>query len=305
MNATIRNAALGLLALGLLAGCSRDGAVTAPGTDAAQDRVEIAAALAAAPETVDETLFEAADVAEMGAPEGALAAVHPLRFWRRIDSVERRFEYAFADTDSTGRPTRAIVTVHRRMRGVFHLLAATVTDDDTSARVVRKPLEDHAVRRIALHRVRRPDRDRPVWRVAATSGVEIVSAPREAAPGIVSVRLVAGALDTTIADPRALFRLRHIVRLEPGVEARVVVTTEAPDDVVVLMRHRHRVPLRNHGDGTHSFAWTVGDEPGLRHLGVDAFARGTLFDDAAPYASNAWIVPYAVRAEELVAEYRP
>jgi len=45
------------------------------------------------------------------------AAIHPLRYWRTIRSVDRSFEFAFADTDSTGHPTTAVVTIRKRLLG--------------------------------------------------------------------------------------------------------------------------------------------------------------------------------------------
>ena len=63
------------------------------------------------------------------------AAVRPLTFWRQIRSVERRFEFAFADTDSTGRPTTCVVTVHQHILGTFNLL---VGDDVPEGNLPRR-----------------------------------------------------------------------------------------------------------------------------------------------------------------------
>ena len=38
---------------------------------------------------------------------------------------------------------------------------------------------------------------------------------------------------------------------------------------------------------------------GVHHLGVNALSRGAIFDDRAPYDSQAWILPYVVRPTEL------
>jgi hypothetical protein len=35
--------------------------------------------------------------------------------------------------------------------------------------------------------------------------------------------------------------------------------------------------------------------PGIRLVGVNALSRGTLFDDEAPYDSEAWLFHFAVR----------
>jgi hypothetical protein len=295
-----------------LSGCDRAGAPTAPAGSA--DEAEITAALAASPEVQDETAFDSNEEAQMIANSpfagGTLAAIQPLRFWRRIADVDRRFSFEFSDPDSTGRPTRAVVTVRRTLRGAFIILAGPAADLLDAAHcdtthLVRKRLLDHGTRRILLVRVSEPARARCSWKVAASSGAVIVSDPRDQAPVIQSVRVETANLDTTITEPLAFWFLRRIPKLEAGGKVRVTVTTAAVDDAVWLLRLGHKVPLVSQGDGTHVGEFTVGDEPGLRHVAVNALAHATLFDDAAPYRSRAWVLPYAVRAEELAAEYRP
>lgn len=314
-----RRTAASLLALALaitLGGCGKSGSPTSPvdGSSSA-DEAEIMATLSATPEVLDESAFEANDPVDASSSpsvaDGALAAIQPLRFWRRITDIDRRFTFAFSDTDSTGRPTRAVVTVHRTLRGTFNILAGAFPDAnvaaswDTARSVLHKRLLDHGVRRILLLRVNEPWRARASWKVAATSGAVIVSQPRDQAPTIGSVHIEAANLDLTITQPLDFWRLRRIPRLEAGSLVRVTVTTGASDDVVYLLRLGRRVALESQGDGTHVGEFTVGDEPGLRHVAVNAFSHGTLFDDQEPYESRAWVLPYVVRAEELVPEYRP
>ena len=43
---------------------------------------------------------------------------------------------------------------------------------------------------------------------------------------------------------------------------------------------------------------------GLHHIGVNALSNGTLFDDEAPYDSDAWILPHTFFPESL-AEFLP
>lgn len=299
-----------------LAGCGKSGSLTSPGgTSSSPDEAEVLATLSATPEVTDESVFDAADPADVAsaslATGGSLAAIQPLRFWRRITDVERRFTFAFSDSDSTGRPTRAVVTVNRTLRGTFNILAGAfpaanvAASWDTARSILHKRLLDHGTRRILLVRVNEPWRARCSWKVAATSGSVIVSAPREDAPVIQSVRVETAGLDTTVTEPLAFWFLRRIPKLEAGGKVRVTVTTGAADDAVYLLRLGHRVALTAQGDGTHVGEFTVGDEAGLRHVAVNAFSHGTLYDDETPYESRAWVLPYVVRAEELVAEYRP
>ena len=305
-----------LLAGALLAGCSRspgDSLSPQSGNSAvANDEAEVSAAMAAAPELVEDGQYESADQTRVDDGSGGLAAIRPLSFFREIRNVETRFEIAFADTDSTGRPTTAIVTVHKHLRGSFNIVAGTRNEPgvrDTSRIVVRKPLADHWVRRLLLKRVPPPPTDvasitrpHPRWRVAATSGVEVTS--RAATTNIRAIHIRTASMDTTIVDPLAFFRLRRVMKFEPGEEVRLTVATGRNDDVVVLVRAGLRSKFVNNGDNTYSLAWHAPLREGLHHVGVNALSNGTLFDDQLPYDSKAWIVPCVV-SPTVLAEYMP
>ena len=304
------------LMIALLTGCSRQGALSGPqssGTNGAgPDQAEVASALAADPSFVNDEISEVADQTTLEAPASASAgadaglfsaeaAIRPLAFWRQIRSVERKFEFAFADTDSTGRPTTAVVTAHRFMLGTFNILVGDQVPEGSppQAHVVHKPLADHGVRRLLLKRVPVPDAasDRRAWRLVATSGVRITS--REALTRIESLRIQSGPFDTTITEPLAFFRLRSIIKLDPLADVTLTATTLREDDVVLLHLRDQRVRFRNNGDRTYSATFRVPDLTGLHHVGVNALSNGTLFDDAAPYDSQSWIEPYLVHPLQL------
>ena len=304
-----------LLAGALLAGCSRspgDSLSPQSGTSAASDEAEVSAAMAAAPELVEDGQYESADETRVDDGSGGLSAIRPLYFFRNIRSVERRFEIAFADTDSTGRPTTAIVTVHKHLRGTFNIVAGTRNETgvrDTSLIKVSKPLADHWVRRLLLKRVPPlPDdvasigRLRPRWRIAASSGVEVTSGA--ATTNIRAIQIRTATMDTTIVDPLAFFRLRRVMKFEPGEAVRLTVATGRNDDVVVLVRAGLRSKFVNNGDNTYSLAWHAPQRGGLHHVGVNALSNGTLYDDQLPYDSKAWIVPCVV-SPTVLAEYMP
>jgi hypothetical protein len=299
-----------------LAGCSSDETPVSGGGGWNQDSGEISGTMASQPDLVDDGQMESPEEQSLdGGPEGALAAIRPLRFWRHINNVERRFEFAFADSDSTGRPTTAIVTVHKYFQGTFNIAGVSVDGgvSDTTRLLVRKPFVDHWVRRVLLKRVPHPTAvdlasRRPMWRIAATTGVRVHSErpPVDAHVSIRSLRIQSGDLDTTITSTREFFRLRQILKLEAGAEVAVTVTTDQPDDVVVLLRPGLRVRFHANGDNTYSARFQLPSDRtlGVRHFGVNALDRETLYDDRAPYNSQAWIFPY-VLANELMAEYRP
>lgn len=301
-------AALCVAALAL-AGCGKNPAPTAPtasgaGTDpTAADRAQIEQALANSPTAVDDQTFGDGEQTTVNSGAGGFALIHPVRYWRHIDSIQRSLDFEFGDPDSTGQPTTAVVTLHRRLNGTFDILAGGWSDGATdSLQLVTKPLEDHWVRRILLKRVRQVTDSLARWRIAAISGVKVTS--RNAATEIRSLRIQAGALDTTVTDPLAFFRLRHVLRFDPLTPVTLTVTTGRNDDVVVLMHRGLRTVFDNNGDGTYTRTWMVADGDGLRHVGVNALSHGTLFDDQAPYDSQAWMLPYAASSEEM-AEYMP
>lgn len=294
------------LLIALLAGCSRQGTVNAPGDPAAgasQDQAEVASTVASNPSYVDDELSESPDPTSVntagaaGAEAGPLSvqtAIRPLTFWRDIRDVERRFEFAFSDTDSTGRPTTAVVTVHKLFRGSFNILVADEVAEGSppEAHVIHKPLVDRWVRRLLLKRVRLPESDRRAWRIVATSGVKITS--RDAETRIESLRIQSGPLDTTVTDPLAFFRLRAILKLDPGADVTLTATTLRNDDVVLLYLRNRRDRFHNNGDNTYTAVFRAPDLTGLHHVGVNALSHGTLLDDTAAYDSQSWIEPYLV-----------
>ena len=299
--------------IALLAGCSQPGAVNGPGSPGASgsDQAEVSSVLASEPSYVDDEVSESPDQTDLEAsPAGsageaslfsAEAAIRPLGFWRQIRSVERRFEFAFADTDSTGRPTTAIVTAHKVMLGTFNILVGDEVPEGSppESHVIHKPLVDHGVRRLLLKRVPVPDAtsDRRGWRLVATSGVRITS--RGAATRIESLRIQSGPLDTTVTDPLAFFRLRAMLKLDPLEDVTLTATTLHNDDIVLLYLRDRRVRFHNNGDNTYSARFRVPDRTGLHHVGVNALSNGTLFDDTASYDSQSWIEPYLVHPLQL------
>ena len=332
---TLRSTLPLLLAIAAIAGCGKSSnevsnRITNPGgtTDngAVMDQAAIAASMADAPELIEDALAESGAETALGTglvTDRGTALIRPVTFWRRIERVERRFEFAFSDTDSTGKPTTALVTVHKHLFGTFNILAGPApatalagdppppapAPRDTNLRVIHKPLADHWVRRVLLKRVAPPAGDnlatldgRPRWRIAATSGVQVTS--RGATTEIASLRVQAGPLDTLITDPLALFRLRRILKFAGGDDVHLTVTTGRNDDAVLLVLRDLRLRFRNNGDNTYSGVFRAAWLRGVNHFGVNALSRGTLFDDAAPYDSKAWVLPYVVVPTDL-AEFMP
>jgi hypothetical protein len=299
-----------LLAAGVLAGCS--GSSTEPEGPAPNtqepSQADLLEAMGPALSLIEEGLFaDPTETSLAGASptsqEAVASPIQPLRFWRHIRDVQRSYEFAFADSDSVGRPTTAIVTIHKRFAGTFNIVPEPENEGDPRT-VIRKELRDHWVRRVKLRRIVRLDDTRygDRWRVAAVSGVKVTS--RDATSEIASVHVEAGALDTTITEPLAFFNLRRILRFDEGAEVTLTVTTTRSDDVVLLYRSGHREKMTNNGDNTYTATFPAGDLEGWRHFGVNALSHGTLYDDELSYDSKAWILPYVIASTPEV-DYLP
>jgi hypothetical protein len=280
----------------------------------AVDIAKASDAISANPAYVDESLY--ADATPMTFSAGSAVDLdgpgtgfhRPLRWWRTISSISRSVDLTFGDPDSTGRPTTALATVHRHILGNFHVVLADSTASDSLRRIVVKPLDDSWTRLLALHRrhVTESDDttatgDRDDWRIVGTSGVLVTSAG--ATVGIQSVRIQAGSLDTTITDPLALHRLRRFECFHSLQLVHLTVTTGHNDDIVAFYRDGDRRPFTSNGDGTYTIDFLGWDFGGLRHVGVNAFARGTITSDTYPYDSQAWLVPFVARDGDAQIEH--
>ncbi|MBI1799509.1 MAG: hypothetical protein HYR73_07445 [Candidatus Eisenbacteria bacterium] len=312
-----------LLFLGLagpvLAGCGKSNPLSTNSTPSGStDQAQVASAMAATAAVIDDGLMEAPDPGSMtsGGPAGAAALIHPLHYWRHIEDVRRTYDFAFSDTDSTGHPTRAFVTVRKYMAGSFNI-AFDATPEDTlpfdSVDVLHKPLHDLWERHVLLKRVQGLTADDQEWKVAAISGVQVTSYdPAASSDGhlafgatkILQLRIQSASGDTVITDPLRLFWLRRVPAFEPAEDVTLTATTLTHTDVLVLVRGGMRRRFHNNGDNTYTVFWRTSAEDGIHHVGVNALSNGTLFDDQAPYDSQAWIFPYRVKPSE-VAELLP
>jgi hypothetical protein len=324
----------------LLAGCGKKNPTAANGVmgpgGSAVDQAAVSGVVAATSSLVDDGLMESADQALFSAgTAGTASAVRPLHFWRRITGVQRNYQFAFSDTDTTGRPTKAVVTVQKTLTGTFNLVFDATPDDtmlfDTVG-VVHKPLNDLWTRRILLRRVHRDvegdmvlgsgpedgdDHDghhghRDEWKVAGISGVDVRSfnplseqpQPAFGVTKIQSLRIQTATLDTTVTDPLEFLMLHRIHIFGPAEDVTLTATTASNTDVVLLVRTGLRRRFHNNGDNTYTLTWHTSPEDGIHHFGVNALSNGTLFDDQAPYDSDAWIFPYAIQPC-FIAEYMP
>jgi hypothetical protein len=281
------------LVAGIFAGCGDR--VLKPIPSQTSDRDQVIGAVGSAPTLTDDGLLSDSQPIALsaGTPDplpASSTAIQPQSFWRTITTTYRGYTLAFADTDSTGRPTTAIVTIRTRLLGTFNI--APDTGD-----IIHKPLDDLSVRRVQLHRIQWPEGSgEAIWRIGEVSGAEVTSiAPDDRHSTIIfSLRVQAGDLDTTITDPLALFRLRSILRFQSNQIVTLTATTWQSTDVVLLYAAGHRERMTDNGDGSYTGTFSAGTSEGWRHFGVNVLLHGTLYDDTVPYDSKAWILPYVI-----------
>jgi hypothetical protein len=308
--------ALGLVvAIAAISGCSKSTKPAAllgsSGGNNGATAVDIAQtndAVAANPGLINENQYTTTAQMPMVLGAGGLSAIRPIYWWRTIDSTARVVTFVYGDLDSLGRPTTAVATVHKHFTGKFNIVAGdtgtTGRPADSTLHIVRKPLDDDWTRQLMLRRFLVPAHSTSdsaardtvphyIWRVVGTSGVTVTSA--NATTQILSLRIQAGARDTTITDPLQLRRLHRILWIPADTPVTVTVNTGRADDIVVLYHGFERSRFTSNGDGTFTKTFADLDFPGLRHFGVNAFSKGTLTDDSAPYDSKAWVLPFGVR----------
>lgn len=296
--------------LGAVAGCSDNG--VQPTANDTSDQTAITGTLAAVPDLLSDGLFDTDAQAALAASirganaTGAATPIEsdPYAFWRSITRRSAAYEFAFADTDTTGLPTTAVVTLRRHLTGTFNILPRDPNNPDLpdTVDVIHKPLDDLWQRRFLLKRVRLPADSRPVWRIAAATAIDVTS--KDATSRITSVRVQASAVDTTLTDADAFIHLRRVLRFQPDEVVTLTVTTPRTDDVVLLYRVASRHRFTNNGDGTYTTTFTTGSLLGWRHFGVNVLSHGTLYDHTAPYDSKAWIFPYVIAGSPTV-DYAP
>lgn len=293
----LRSRVLALLALSVtLAGCSRSPVSPIGSGQGSAEQTAVTTTLASSPEFTSDSLMDVGSTpspfgAQWTGPAGPAAAITPRYWWRTISSAERSLTFAFSDSDSTGRPRQADVTVTRHLLGQLNIYKAM--EGDTmhldSANVVHKPIDDTWVRHLRLRRFVFHESGQSVWFVTGVSGVNVTSNPTS--ESIQSVRVQATGLDTTLTDPAALWTLPQLCHVAPGDSLMLTATTSHTDDIVLAYWHDRRERFHANGDGTYSFKLRLGDSElnGPRFFAVNALSHDTLYDDTLPYDSAAWI----------------
>jgi len=294
------------LAAAIATGCSKS--PTAPAAPAT-DNSEVNTTLVQAATLVDDGLAEdnsqvAASALEAPAGSfGVQAAIKPFAWWQNITAETRTWTLAFSDSDSTGHPNTCLATLVKHMTGELVVIPQSPTDStqaDTSR--IFKPLDKTLTRKIMLKRIV-IGKDH-YWRVTEVTGA-FVTTP-SATVDIESLRVQStSGVDTTITDPLQWESLRHVLAFTTNDSVTVTVTTSHLNDAVYIHRWDWRHRLRTNGDGTYTFGWVTSAWGGWRWFGIQAMTHGSIYDDTAPFDSQAWHFVFRVVGQQPAVDYYP
>lgn len=300
----MRNALLGLAAVGALAlwGCKSS-------TEPVEDELSVLQEMIASDAlfTSDRSMLSDADQYNLGK---TTAPILPAAWGRRVDSVNRLVSFArFGDT-------LIIATINVTMSGQIKI-AAKDSLQDTTITVISKPFTETMTRNVRIYRIALTDRPRDNWRFREVSGVEGGTTNSQ----ITFDQLVAiiGTDTLTITDPTEFylrfpaFAGRHLPSVGGAATIKVQLTltsTESDTDMVfvhrpflwmnssVLRPARVRMTMVSQTGGgpytrVYEHSWT-GHIQGRHHFFVSGITRASLFDDAAPWSTRLWGIPYLV-----------
>jgi len=262
------------------------------------------------------------DVASSASSETQLAKagefVDAIKFGR-LGRFERDTVMVDFDTDTT-----ATATIFHTLNGEFLILAKDPSGSSNGFKRLTKAMTNRIVRKVKL--VKRASafadgdssESRRSWRITHVSLA--VGSSESPTVGIDELRISSSALaqDLVITDPLNTFleRRHGIPAFTRHDTIKVFVTVRNSNSFLpepgetVLLRHRmHRFSVRSRkplnddgdypdavaGDGIYSGYFVKQSLFGIRHTGLDVFDNGTIYDDAAPYNSVFWVLPYRNR----------
>jgi hypothetical protein len=321
-----------LAGLILLAGCGQMNPTSNSTTDPAAQYASdsgVESSTQAMPDEFETSTYEDGDAAkpditdpDFSSMKGSLqtdVAIQPAFWFRLIRNHQRRFTIEFERPDTM--TLVANVKVTDRLLGTFNVITKpdTIEGQITERSWIKKPLADTGVRKAVFVRHKLDDNssageaeDREdgfrdgwsPWRLTAISGHEITS--DNGTRAIQSVEVQSGDVDVTITDPLALVRRADLPRIAPGARVHVIATSADPTDVLVLYTRWGRMRMRPGAvSGQFEAHFLAPSAGGLRHIAVNALSHGTLFDNALPYDSKAWGVPFVIAPSPVATTTQP
>ena len=293
--------AVGLLAV-LTSGCGSKSPTSPASTAPPGDQAQVTTTLTSAGSLVDDDLEESsihspANALQPGGPAELASAIVPYTWWQNVTAVTRSWSFAFSDTDGTGHPLVCLATLTKHVTG--SLVIVPLVD---SLSTLTKPLDKTLTRIVRLERLAL-NGDR-AWKVVDVTGAFVTTLAPYNTTHIVSVHLVATGVDTTLTTPLQFFSLKHVIRFAASDTVRLTVTTGGTaDPVFIHLNGVYRWRLRNNLDGTYSTHWVTSAWGGWRHMGIQVMTRSSIYDDTAPFDTQAWHFPFRVTQGDV--DYYP
>ncbi len=238
------------------------------------------------------------------------------RAWaRRVVNATRNVEFE-RESDTT-----VVATVTFDIDAEIKILAK-YSQSDTAFTVITKPAKERTIKKIRFARVHspasRPDTGRSGWRPLEVSAVE--GGTVASSVTITKLEVTAGGNTITITNPLNYFMQlnrggqRSLVHIgqQQEITVRVTITsTESDTDWVSI--HRPQAPMAKRAgffrpahhrmmlvsqtqtgagyERVYEAKWSV-FLSGRTAFFVNALTRSSLYDDAAPYSSDVWGIPF-------------
>jgi hypothetical protein len=283
------------LLLGLVAALASGCGSSNPTAPIAQtDQSLVNSTLSASASLVDDNLAESA---LKGSATQEFAAITPYKWWQSVTSVTKTWTLAFSDTDGTGHPNTCLATVNTHVTG--HLVIVPLSDTTTT---ITKPLDKTLTRQVLLQRLL--INGSRFWKIVEVTGALVTTPAPNNTSHIVSIHIVATGVDTTLTDPTGFFSLKHIIRFAASDTIHLTVTTSRnTDPVFIHLNGIYRWRLHNNLDNTYSTHWVTSALGGWRHFGIQVMTRASLYDDTAPFDTQAWHFPFRVMQGDV--DYYP
>lgn len=285
-------------------GCGGKSSTVPTPPSTTSDAALVSAAVLADPTLLRDDMYESTNATALGigAPiaAGPLAAISPITFFRMYTLANRTVGVTFSDSDATGRPRRADVQVNRDLTGMLHILVARAGLPLDTANVVHKIIRDGWTRHLRLARVVDPTAPDSAthWVLQGASAITVLSNHAQVALRSVSLQGLPGApFQLTITDPTELWTTGTRPVLPAGQYLTVRIDTGVPGQLAFLYSLDRRVRMNELGLGLYEGAIYVDPNTASLanpHFAVNVMSRGTLFDDALPYDSATWIIPYGI-----------
>jgi len=238
------------------------------------------------------------------------ALIEPLKFGRKGSFTLESLDV----TKNEDGLLEAIVAYS--FNGNFFIVAKDTANPASVGTLYKKEMKNTVTRRALFKQVAHTKNQRKNWKLRGISGGELVSENCTITIDEVKI-VVSNGQSWTITNPMDFFTtIDEIPTFQPKDSVKVYVTLQNTNNfaekpgATVLLRYRsdrgmHRARKAFHddginpdevaGDGIYSGMWIVGHRRGIFHAFVDVLDNGTIYDDAAPYDSRAWGIPYAVR----------